>query len=407
MPNRSIDGSLGAIPADRFTKDQLEAIQRGEALGLPHHLFCNPGLTAKELNYLIDMMHSCLTAQRNPDKHFVAFNGVACNTDYGFKSWDNYRNRPDSVCYVPEDWDFEENGPGYTANDILAECGGDKDKADIVFELCSWQHPSTVLGEWDRDDDIALRDKKLEKIQELDAKIEPEEMPTTPSQSNPTTPSIPVPDKEFLTNFSVTEVSDILRKYNVYIQDGWAKEEFSDKTPPVDVRTFYESGLYAYLSFLNQQNPSFGASEHGAISPSEPSSDPVYSELCEVKKLHENTPAGVIRDADTILTDSMQAAMREGVFEESGLFEDLFRTYEAANDKQTVKEMFFLFTNRSLEEYLETCKRDISRPVSEHGSEAFKPSLMDILKDIQQGRGEGATSEKNREPVTRPKEEGR
>lgn len=172
MPNRSINGFLGTIPPEQFTKEQLSVIQRGEALGLPYYLFCNPGLTAKELNYLIDMMHSCLTAQRNPNTHIVAINGVAANTDYGFKSWDNYCNRPDSVCYVPQNWDFQEDGPGYTANDILAECDGDKDKADMVFELCTWQHPCTILAEWDRDDDIALREIKLKRIQELNAKID-------------------------------------------------------------------------------------------------------------------------------------------------------------------------------------------------------------------------------------------
>lgn len=74
---------------------------------------------------------------------------------HGFKSVYNFKNHPERVCYVPEEWDFEEDGPGYTGNDILEECGHPI-KADIIFSLCSWQHPSTVLGEWDMDDEKAF-----------------------------------------------------------------------------------------------------------------------------------------------------------------------------------------------------------------------------------------------------------
>lgn len=82
---------------------------------------------------------------------------------HGFISASNFKKYPDRVCYVPENWDFEEDGPGITGQDIIDLCDGDKLKAQMVFELCDWQHPSTVLGEWDHDDDVALeelRDKQ-------------------------------------------------------------------------------------------------------------------------------------------------------------------------------------------------------------------------------------------------------
>lgn len=68
-------------------------------------------------------------------------------------------------------YDFEEDGPGYTGKYILELCGGDKDKADIVFALCEWEHPSTVLDQWDHDDDLALARIKEEKVQKLQAEI--------------------------------------------------------------------------------------------------------------------------------------------------------------------------------------------------------------------------------------------
>lgn len=58
------------------------------------------------------------------------------------------------VCYTPESPD----GPDdcYTRDDFIDLCGGDVLKARIVFDLCEWQHPETILAEWDEDDDEEL-----------------------------------------------------------------------------------------------------------------------------------------------------------------------------------------------------------------------------------------------------------
>lgn len=69
----------------------------------------------------------------------------------GFKDGEIYDKFPDQVCYIPEYWNFDEDGPGITANDILEMCDGNKMKADVVFDLCEWAHPNTILLEWNDD----------------------------------------------------------------------------------------------------------------------------------------------------------------------------------------------------------------------------------------------------------------
>jgi len=34
----------------------------------------------------------------------------------------------------------------------------------MVFELCDWQYPSTILGEWDHDDEIALEELRTKAV---------------------------------------------------------------------------------------------------------------------------------------------------------------------------------------------------------------------------------------------------
>lgn len=94
----------------------------------------------------------------------------------GFKDGEIYDKFPDQVCYIPENWDFEEDGPGITANDILEMCDGDKLKAGLVFDLCEWEHPNTVLVRWDEDDDRALaelraKQGKGQQVQDLQVKV--------------------------------------------------------------------------------------------------------------------------------------------------------------------------------------------------------------------------------------------
>lgn len=73
-----------------------------------------------------------------------------------FKSRDIYETKPDAVCYVPAL--AEDDEPGLTRNDFLDLCGGDQLKADIVFDLCTWEHPATILDQWDDEDEKELQE---------------------------------------------------------------------------------------------------------------------------------------------------------------------------------------------------------------------------------------------------------
>lgn len=84
------------------------------------------------------------------------------NLDY-FKSgesWENISN--DEVCYIQENNDMDKDSI-YTKSEIIELCGGDGLKAEIVFELLNWQSPSTILGEWDDDDNAALEELRAER----------------------------------------------------------------------------------------------------------------------------------------------------------------------------------------------------------------------------------------------------
>ena len=79
--------------------------------------------------------------------------------------------------------------------------------------------------------------------------------------------------------------------------------------------------------------------------------------LAEVEKLNDNTPVGCIRDADTILVDLIE----ENDFEFFGFAHDIFNIWKNSSDKEAVEQMFYEFTDMSFKEYLEKCKREISR----------------------------------------------
>lgn len=79
--------------------------------------------------------------------------------------------------------------------------------------------------------------------------------------------------------------------------------------------------------------------------------------LAEVEKLNDNTPDGCIRDADTILVDLIE----ENDFEFLGFAHDIFNIWKNSSDKEAVEQMFYEFTDMSFKEYLEKCKREISR----------------------------------------------
>lgn len=77
----------------------------------------------------------------------------------------------------------------------------------------------------------------------------------------------------------------------------------------------------------------------------------------KVEKLHNNTPEGIIRDADTILVD----LLIENDFYFSGFAEDIFRIYRASTDKDAVTQMFYEFTGMEFVNYLEKCINEITQ----------------------------------------------
>lgn len=79
----------------------------------------------------------------------------------------------------------------------------------------------------------------------------------------------------------------------------------------------------------------------------------------KVEMLMNNTPDGIIRDADTILIDLIE----ENDFEISGIAKDVFSIYKNSTDKRAVKEMFYLFTGMDFKEYLKKCLVETTRKI--------------------------------------------
>lgn len=76
-----------------------------------------------------------------------------------YKNKDAFENQ-EGVCYVPENPDEDERG--YTYDDFLNIARGNEKLAEVIFDLCDWQHPETVFedmkveGEVDEDGNILI-----------------------------------------------------------------------------------------------------------------------------------------------------------------------------------------------------------------------------------------------------------
>lgn len=79
--------------------------------------------------------------------------------------------------------------------------------------------------------------------------------------------------------------------------------------------------------------------------------------LKEVEELNNNTPYGVIKDADTILIDLIQ----ECDFKIIGLAQEIFNIWKSTTDKSAVEQMFYEFTGETFKDYLEKCKNEITK----------------------------------------------
>jgi len=140
----------------RMRKEQLEEVRLGEENGVDIKQLLRPELSAEELLKLRTELETAFYKKEEPAVMYEATDYGPEELTPGFRSESNFFKYPDRVCYVPENWDFEYDGRGYTANDIIQLCNGDKRLAQKVFHLCDWQHPSTVLDELQREEEAEL-----------------------------------------------------------------------------------------------------------------------------------------------------------------------------------------------------------------------------------------------------------
>ena len=78
----------------------------------------------------------------------------------------------------------------------------------------------------------------------------------------------------------------------------------------------------------------------------------IPARISKARELMGN-PTGI--DADIILYD----AIEEADFEITGIAECVLRAWEKSTDKKAVEEMFYIFTNMRLEDFLEKCIRNL------------------------------------------------
>lgn len=83
----------------------------------------------------------------------------------------------------------------------------------------------------------------------------------------------------------------------------------------------------------------------------------ISNDINYVTELLDNTPDGVIIDADTILADILDSIDAEI----TGLAKDIFQIWQDAADKKAVEDLFAALTGVSFDEYLERCKRQSIR----------------------------------------------
>ena len=77
----------------------------------------------------------------------------------------------------------------------------------------------------------------------------------------------------------------------------------------------------------------------------------------EVEELNNNTPNGIIIDADTILVDLLNKCD----YQFSGFAQDIFNIWKNSTDKEAVEQMFYEFVGVEFVEYLSECKKEITR----------------------------------------------
>lgn len=142
---------FGNIDLSKFNREQKDELLIGQDCDLPVHIYADPNLTVQQMRDIRTMMETVLEALYTPEKRLVCTEYGPEELTLGFKSETNFQHHPERVCYVPENWDFED-GNGITGQDILKLCDGDEILAETVFNLCDWEFPSTVLDQLDEED---------------------------------------------------------------------------------------------------------------------------------------------------------------------------------------------------------------------------------------------------------------
>ena len=173
---------FGTIDDSQFTAEQLYELHKGQDSDLPSQLYADPSFTASQMHRLRTMLDTAFSALQTPETRMVCTDYGPEELTPGFKSASNFSKYPERVCYVPENWDFD-NGPGCTVKDFLDLCNGDSIKAQLLFDECEWQHPSTVLDEWDQYKDELRIDEVLAERREKAAQEQAKSIPSAPDLS--------------------------------------------------------------------------------------------------------------------------------------------------------------------------------------------------------------------------------
>ena len=110
-----------------------------------------------------------------------------------------------------------------------------------------------------------------------------------------------------------------------------------------DITSELREVLYAKRCELNKENNHI-VDEHS-----------INAERAEY--LHNNTPGGMIKDADTILEDIIENRDKEV----SGVANDVFEIYKNTSDKKAVKAIFEAITGTTFDDYVDECVKNTTR----------------------------------------------
>jgi hypothetical protein len=74
--------------------------------------------------------------------------------EYQYKNDQEFEAESHRICYIPENADPDNRDEHYNYHDFLALCNNNKKLTRIVFDLCEWESPDTVLARLEMDGEI-------------------------------------------------------------------------------------------------------------------------------------------------------------------------------------------------------------------------------------------------------------